>query len=286
MGKNKAVEEDVSSESGSGCGAEESGGEPTEEVGPEHSEKGPRDVESSASDLDGPAHDAVFETADELHEQFPIEDIATFIDPADGLPSMQTPGQSPDETQAVPFTYETVVCVEDDREYVEVFREEYINRRTTPEGHVFCHRYRYDEFGVPYERLSFSPDEVEERWGEKVVQQGSNGDGDPLFLPVRMRRERCEFYKRQVFSNDDQPNPDEFGHQIVFRNCTARRSNGGAYLSLRDEGIYACDHRSPRDEASVAEQDRKDSIKLRTEPHKIRLPLFDTIGDAVHVDED
>lgn len=285
MAKSKVGDEDASGESKSGAEADDFGGEPTEEVGPEQSEKGPRDVESSAPDLDGPAHDAVFETADELHEQFPIEDIATFIDPADGLPSMQTPGQSPDETQAVPFTYETVVCVEDDREYVEVFREEHINKRPPP-VHNLSGRDRYDEFGVPYERLSFSPDEVEERWGEKVVQQGSSADGDPIFLPVRMRRERCEFYKRQVFSNDDQPNPDEFGHQIVFRNCTARRSNGGAYLSLRDEGIYACDHRSPRDEASISEQDRKDSIKLRTQPHKIRLPLFGMIGDAVHLDED
>ena len=284
MGQGKSAGDD-GGQSGDNADELDFGGEPTEEVGPEQSEQGPRDVESSASDLDGPAHDAVFETADELHEQFPIEDIATFIDPADGLPSMQTPGQSPDETQAVPFTYETVVCVEDDREYVEVFYDEHIIKRPPPALEL-SGRGKYDEFGVPYERLSFSPDEVEERWGYKVVQQGSSAHGDPNFLPVRMRRERCEFYKRQVFSNDDQPNPDEFGHQIVFRNCTARRSNGGAYLSLRDEGIYACDHRSPRDEASIGEQDRKDSLKLRTEPHKIRLPLFGTIGDAVHVDED
>ena len=41
------------------------------------------------------------------------------------------------------------------------------------------------------------------------------------------------------------------GHRIVFSNCMVRRSVGGAMMSLRDEAVYACEHRHPPDPESV-----------------------------------
>jgi hypothetical protein len=264
------------------------GTRPDEEVGPSGaSAQAPR-CETGASRNEG-VEDSEFQKADEIHESFPVEPLTPFIAP-DGLPSFNMP--TPEETEAIPFTYETVVCVEDDREFVELFHEELEDRGwygdengwTSPASFgaeiTLVVRSRHDDEGLDRERLVFKPQEAEHRWGVWLIDVGAG-----RWTPVRMRRERCEHYRRQVFSNDDVPNPEEFGHQLVFRNCTARRSNGGAYLSLRDEGIYACDYRKPYDEPSCGRQDRIDSKKLREQPHKIRVPLFGLPGEDVHLED-
>ena len=97
---------------------------------------------------------------------------------------------------------------------------------------------------------------------------------------MRPLRERCKHYRRQVISNDDKPDPNEFGHQIIFRNCAARRSNGGAFMSLMGQGIYHCDYREPRDEISSAELDRQDRERLESRAHEERVPMFN-IADNV-----
>jgi hypothetical protein len=252
------------------------GSRPDEEVGPHSGEAQPERCEFGPNAGDS-VEDCEFLVADELAESFPIEPIRGFIAP-DGLPTFEM--SEPSATEAIPFTYETVVCVEDDREYVELFEDELSASAWAQDAidaaAVVC---QFDSDGNRETRRVFRPDEVEERWGHDFVEVA----GD--LVPVRMRRERCVHYKRQVFSNDEISDPNAFGHRIVFRNCQARRSNGGAYLSLRDEGIYSCDYRSPADAPSVTRQDDIDGAKLRDRPHQLRLPLFGMPGFDVHLED-
>ena len=81
--------------------------------------------------------------------------------------------------------------------------------------------------------------------------------------------------ERQILSHDGQPDPSEPGHRIIFRNCTIRRSVGGAFMGLRDEAVYACDYRNPQDPSTVKKfLDDPDHEKLRSEAYKVKLPLF------------
>jgi hypothetical protein len=98
-------------------------------------------------------------------------------------------------------------------------------------------------------------------------------DGSPPYMAVRPVRVRCEFYKRQVYANDDVADKGDFGHSIVFRNCTMRKSVGGAFLSLSNQAIYACDYRSPAHPESVQKHlDEKDKRRLAMVVEEV--PLF------------
>ena len=277
--------------------AENDGLRPDEDEGPDKSEASPRRCEFKQGERTAGVGDSGFGVDEELHESFPVEPIPTFMG-SDGLPAFKE--SDPSDTQAIPFTWETQLCIEDDREYVEIFGQELADRGwlvvdddeddpdpdapaewLTPEGDpvdidVLS---KYDPEGIKRVRRTFKPEEVEHRWGVHVVK-GSPG----FWLPVRPRRERCKHYCRQVFSNDSQPDPTLPGHQIVFRVCKARRSNGGAYMSLGNEGIYACDLRDPIDETSTSLQDKKDRTKLVNRPDLLKLPLFNMPGDAVQLE--
>lgn len=256
--------------------AENDGLRPDEDEGPGESDASPRRTEFKQGERMGGPDDAQFEMMDQVHEAFPIEEIPVVMGP-DGLPDIVTP--DPSQAEAVPFTYDTQLCIEDDRIFVELFGDE------TPPGAPSAvlaklrTRGPYERDGALRERKRFQPEQVEVRWGMRLVPAG-NG-----FVPVRPVRETCKHYRRQVFSNDSQPDPDQPGHQIVFRVCTARRSNGGAFMSLSNEGVYACDFRDPPDLASKAAQDAKDRRKLIDRPDKTRLPLFGGVGDAIVQDE-
>lgn len=283
--------------------AENDGLRPDEEEGPDKSEASPKRCEFRQGERTDGVGGSSFDPDEELHEAFPVEPIPTFIG-SDGMPSFSEP--DPSDTTAVPFTWETQLCIEDDREFVEIFGQELSGRGwvpvaddedfeddmieedddeklmwLSPEGDPvridFLSRYNAD--GTERTRRAFKPEEVEHLWGVSLVR-GAPG----YWLPVRARRERCRHYCRQVFSNDSQPDPAKEGHQIVFRVCKARRSNGGAYMSLGNEGIYACDFREPYDETSSRLQDKKDRFKLVERPDLLRLPLFNMPGDAAQLE--
>jgi hypothetical protein len=230
-----------------------------------------------------------FSATEEIHESFPIEPIATVMGP-DGLPMFTEP--DPDDAIAIPFTYETQLCIEDDRTYVEVWEDEeddYLASRgctTTrqmklrPRVPVMLPRSRWDDLGVEKERRVFPSEAVVRYAGFDLVYV----EGGQRIL-VRPLRERCRHYKRQAFSNDSQPNPRAPLHQLLFRVCTARRSNGGAYMSLRDEAIYACDFRDPPDLTAIAEQDAKDKKKLLSRPDLVKYQLFGLAGDDIRVED-
>lgn len=281
--------------------AEESGANPQEEVGPAACEVNPEDCEVKVGDLDAQPHDAFFQADDELYEQFRAEPIPVII-AEDGLP--QPVDESPNP--APPFGPDTVVCIEDEREYVELFLDELEPRGWKlvagvagsncrwsapgmPDGHWLdpdglALNERYDASGRTNARRRFPPSSVFERWG--VIFAVTD---DKKKAIVRPARERCRHYRRQNFINDDRPDIGDVskpGSKLVFRVCTARRSNGGAYLSLRDEAVFACDLRDPFDESSVERfLDAPDRTAIAEKRHLRMIPAFGLPGSEERLQE-
>jgi len=265
---------------------EEDGSRPTEIAGPGECDASPIRCEEKATAGDQ-VHECTFSADAELQESFPVEEIPVY-EGEDGLPVIATPPT--ESSEAVPFAYETVVCIEDERQFLEIFHEDasedlltIVNNMQNSERE--CHiRSKYNSKGLAREMQISKPNDVKKFWGQRFATKRINGK--TIFFPVRPTRERCQYYKRQVFSNDDQPDPSKFGHQIVFRLCEKRRSNGGAFMSLMNEGVYCCDFRNPEHMESIATQDAKDKNKLELRPHELRVPMFGIVGDDIQVKKD
>lgn len=275
------------------------GDDPLGEAGPVSCEASPADCEQLVVDGEASVDQCEYPAAAEIDEPFPVEALRTVLAP-DGLPDHSL--EDPTQGEAAPFTYEGVICVADDREYVELFLEEVATRHRATfaihahgDGEIYdvdylCHgapielkhrfrlRMRYDAAGVERERTRFGRDEVVERWGAWTAARFDKRELVKFLVFVRPVREVCRYYKRQLFPIDGEPTM-----KVIFRNCThpARRSIGGAALSLRDEAVFACDYRDPLDAIANASLDASDRKKLDTEPHRTRLPLFGTVGDKV-----
>ncbi len=241
--------------------------EPTEEVGPEECAPKALDCEEKAFAGEAPEglHPSFME---EISEAYQPEIEILVPSPIDGLPVPMNEGFEP--AVAPPFTIDNVVCVEDDRTWVEierklldiVFESSRVELRegvahvtlTNEEQDYFYHNY---VFGSESDKSAL-PTHVDRNAPEL------------RFMRVVPVRARCEYYKRQVFNLDG-----EKDHRIVFRNCTIRRSVGGAFMSVRDEAIYACDYRSPSDPISTKKYlDDPDRAKLLSNDHNVKLDLF------------
>lgn len=251
-------------------------GDPQETAGPSGSEVGANEAQRTPEELSNDSSSSEFSIRDELAEQFPLETINVGVSPDDGLPM---PMDASDAMALAPkFGPDTLVCVEDDREFVEMFEEddepsredcgrmpesvmaavypkEYGPRKSRrgevieppPKASGFAAlRSQFDDQGVAVERRRFRPEQVVTKWNTRFA---ATDDG---FLRVMPRRQRCIHYSRMVFANDDPTfKPGEFGHQVLYRNCAARRSVGGALMSVQDQAVYACEHREPRDFVSI-----------------------------------
>jgi hypothetical protein len=185
-----------------------------------------------------------------------------------------------------------VVCIEDERQFVEVFDEESAGFRSGPAARVIF-RSMYDRDGAANERIVFAKDRVVEKYGHRVVllrddeanviatSRGAvtaGGDG-PSYAAVRPIRERCKHYLRQVFNNSEQPDRNRHGHLVLYRLCAARRSTGGALMSVMDEAVYACDLRTPRHiESEEQYLDNADRKRLKDKAHEELVPLFNLKG--------
>lgn len=257
-----------------------------------------------AGQLDGDVHETAFEVEDELHDSFPVEQLATPIGP-DGLPDHSAEKVL---AGALPHTIEAVTCIADERQYVELFAEELLERGWvleergedededaepwarsiwSPPYYRSCRVYakikldvrgRFDMEGQPRLRRTFGPDEIERKWDEAF---------GPGFVPTRPVREKCKHYQRQHFGREAQPDPDQPGHNMFFLMCThpSRRSIAGAAMRLNNEAIYGCDLRDPFDSDGVARMNDFYDAKIRDRPDKRRLPMFGLAGDEVYDDE-
>lgn len=238
------------------------------------------DCELSATDREGDVMDSEASLRDEIAEAFQPVTTVVVNSPVDGLP---IPANDLG-TLAVahPFTRDTVVCIEDDRVWVELFISEIEARGWTEKRGLLGFgavtfaplgdtrrsvlaeaRSAFDGNGTPRDRHEFEREKVERAFGVDFVRLSTG-----YVVPVRMRRERCKHWKRQIMANDDVPNPEEFGHFLRFYNCLARRSVGGANMTLRDEAVYACDYRDPVDIKSTEQYlDSSDRERLDSKRH-------------------
>jgi hypothetical protein len=313
------------------------GQDPTQEVGPEECEAKPADAQLPAGAFEEPPDASHPQFSEEIQDAYQPEPDFMVPHPADGLPSPADERDSDNLATAPAFTYENVICVGDDREWVELFESEIDFLKTippaedlesgaaagvlgpmptvdpnhmqrwwrilvSPEGQEFRLaintidvRQLYRNDGTPRGRRTFKPEDVVQRFGrsvafsDKFVADPDMRPGDvarPSMVFVRPVREPCKHYMRQVFSNDSIPDPNEPGHKLVFRNCAARRSVGGAFLSLRDEGVFACDYRDPPHLESVKRHlDEPDKVKLGGDDHLTRLPLFKDVRGFARPDQ-
>lgn len=271
-------------------------GDPQEVVGPAGCNATKDDVSAAAKEVSqGPDDPSTYELRDELAESFPVESIAVGISPDDGLPlPMDTQGGL---MLAPKFGPATVVCLEDVSQYVEVFDEdeadflEYsrasskcspipnrvwesvfalddLDAQQVRVGGIVMARSMWNGDGTERERRVFEPSRVKMLWGASFVE---SFEGLLLVMPKRLR---CKHYKRLVFANDDTTfKPGEFGHMVLYRNCEARRSVGGALMSVKDDAVYACDHRVPRDRATTEQYlDAPDRNRIAAKIEMV--PLF------------
>lgn len=247
-------DEPFDDESHEGCDAEES---ECSFVAPEHD---PSTVETPEADGEVSPHE-------EVVEPFPIERTDWALSGEDSLPVPVSEAEHAVPPHAPSFTRDKFVCADDDSEYVEMFKHELTpdaGLALRPEEGTLavrppdsirsvvglgCNdlalRSGYDDEGSPVGRRSWPREAVNEMWGHHWVRE--NGK----LTPVRPRRERCKYYRRQMYASHTQPVHGEPGHLQAARVCLARRSVGGAFLSLRDEGIYACDLRDPPDQQTT-----------------------------------
>ncbi len=272
--------------------------DPMKKPDPAHCDADKDETGIEKEELDGD-EDLDFGQEDEIQDAFQPEPIEMVESPVDGLPIPVDERGSHELALAPPFSYENCVCIADDREYVEVFADELVPRGWTykpaptdgsppgwcPPGCDAGHFWvglrlkaslRWKSDGSPSERRSWPRDEVVFRYDHAFVESEAHFEGESRrrLIPVRPKRERCVHYRRQVFAKRGGPPLGEFGHYDLYRNCVARRSVGGAYLTIRDEAVYACEYRDPPDESTVAQHlDEHDEKRLRAGPAE-EVPLF------------
>lgn len=315
-------------------GEERDGQEPLEDVSVAECDANPTLCGTPPGELDGPPHESQVEFREETSEPFQMEQLAMGLSPVDGLPIPLD--ESPNLAFAPPFSIDTVICVEDDRSYVEVFAEQLrpeekaaLRKLNATNRKQAAYLLAADAviaavllvFGAPWyiavgvlavsaalvvpgllrRFLARSSDSA--HGPMEFKPQSINRDGDAQYVRftvallsdargskrglgfakgviVRPTRETCVHYKRQMFANDDAPDPKDPGHKLIFRNCTKRQSVGGAFMSLRDEAVYACDYRSPPDPQSKVKLDGADADIMRKCAERTMVPLFNITRQA------
>ena len=133
---------------------ENEGGDPTEEVGPEECAPGAEECEFKAGSIDETANATFPKFMDEVADAYTPEPGKLVLSPEDGLPIPAD--ESSEVLSAPPFTIDHVVCVEDDREYVEMFNDECVRDYDVGEM-VLIVREPFLKTGERTTRLHFSP---------------------------------------------------------------------------------------------------------------------------------
>jgi hypothetical protein len=81
---------------------------------------------------------------------------------------------------------------------------------------------------------------------------------------------------------------DDDEHVFVARLCTARRDDGGEFLSLRDAQVFACDLREPREATGAHRMDTFDASKIELGRKRREEEGFDVdqaLKDMTDVDD-
>jgi hypothetical protein len=81
-------------------------------------------------------------------------------------------------------------------------------------------------------------------------------------------RPPCTHYVRQASQLENNP-----AHKAFYRLCAARRTTEGAFMSVGNRGMYACDMRTPRDGVSQKILDDFDTQKIQQGKQRVFLPI-------------
>lgn len=92
------------------------------------------------------------------------------------------------------------------------------------------------------------------------------------WFQVRPVRPSCQHYVRQKVSL-----PENAQHKMYARLCAARRTTEGAFMTVRDQGVWACDMREPRDTRSELQLDEFDAKKIQEGANRTHLNVFESV---------
>jgi hypothetical protein len=184
---------------------------------------------------------------DSLHEQYPDDPKIQYVVTDDGL---ATAAHAQGPSYAPPLTEDTLVCMADKRSFVlrdaacrVVFEVSEDAVTELPDG----------RFYVAYMTAIRSLGSSRSLAGFTAVARAWTTEG----VEVHPVRPQCAHYARQ------QVELDGTGHLMTERLCTARRDDDGAFLSVMDQAIYACELRSPADMLSRQRINSFDEDRVR-----------------------
>lgn len=212
-----------------------------------------------------PAGDAVVEAEDSGEEDWsPFDEIQEDFKPgpvmkvtaADGLPTNAHPYTESDIPVLSP---ETLTCMGDfskfvvrDKRWGHVLSEwspEHVER--TPNG-----KYRALCATMSAPAVKTDPESIDE-FG---------------YMEVEPVRPPCRHYARQLTQFDLNAHA-----KVMLRVCAARRTTEGAFMSLRDRAMWACELREPQVEARSA-LDEFDARKMQEGANREYVPMFQGTG--------
>ena len=103
---------------------------------------------------------------------------------------------------------------------------------------------------------------------ENAGREGHKGEKE--LQEVVPLRPACKHYVRQMGQGGDNPNM-----KVHYRLCAARRTTEGAFMTVRDTGLWACSMREPRDVASEERRLEKfDEMKIQQGATRVSHSIF------------
>lgn len=208
-----------------------------EEDNTEANEVSPEETEIHKPELDDSPEDAEWNPFEETDDDFKPTRVKV-VKAEDGLPTQAVDGTTDDDIP--PLSPETLVCMEDTSEFV--IRDDYMQITNR-----------------------FKPSEVERKPNGKYylkagvhkvgVSEVQTSEQDPI--EVQPIRPRCAHYVRQMGQGSLNSAMKEH-----YRLCSARRTTEGAFMSVRNQALWACTMRSPRDPDSEEKLEDFDEKKI------------------------
>lgn len=186
------------------------------------------------------------------------------MNPADNLPQV-TSVASMEDTRAPGLDPDTFVCMVDESQWVvnHSLPDVWFVLDASELDHVTVHP-RTGERSIAVKHLNQEHANMCWRLFEVYAKLET--------LQVTPIRQQCVHYKRVMTDFEGQAEITS-----VERSCSAQRTEGGEYVSLRDTRVYACEHRAPRD--FVSEKRLREFDARRIAESKRSEEEFDVEGE-------
>lgn len=197
--------------------------------------------ETVVEDTDGADED--FHPFDELREDYKPSAIKKVI-AADGMPTNHAPVRNND---IPPLSVDTLVCMGDFSKFVQ-----------------------RDEWG--FQTREVEPSDVTRAPNGDYCYREKTSVG-VMLVKVEPIRPPCRHYVRQMVSFEF--NAD---HDSIKRLCAARRTTEGAFMTVKDTKVTACDMREPKHIESEQLLDDFDDKKVKQGQERVFASIFSTEG--------